>query len=46
MPQVGFEPSTPVLDRSKIVHALERAATVIGIYTVYYILIPVASSEG
>jgi hypothetical protein len=31
MPQVRFEPMIPVFERSKTVHALDRAATVIGI---------------
>jgi hypothetical protein len=30
MPQVGFEPTAPVLERAKMVHVLDRAATVIG----------------
>jgi hypothetical protein len=30
MPRVGFETTIPEPDRAKIVHALERAATVIG----------------
>jgi hypothetical protein len=30
MPRVEFEPMIPVLERTKIVHALDRAATVIG----------------
>jgi hypothetical protein len=30
MPQMGFEPTIPVFKRWKIVHALDRAATVIG----------------
>jgi hypothetical protein len=30
MPQVGFEPTIPVFERVKTVHALEGAATVIG----------------
>jgi hypothetical protein len=30
MPRVGFEPMTPVFEREKTVHALDRAATVIG----------------
>jgi hypothetical protein len=30
MPQVGFEPMSPVFEREKTVHALDRAATVIG----------------
>jgi hypothetical protein len=29
MPQVGVEPTTPVFERAKTVHALDRAATVI-----------------
>jgi hypothetical protein len=31
MPRVGFEPTIPVFERAKTVHALGRAATVIGI---------------
>jgi hypothetical protein len=30
MLRVGFEPPTPVFERAKAVHALDRAATVIG----------------
>jgi hypothetical protein len=30
MPQVGFEPTIPMFERAKIVHALNRAVTVIG----------------
>jgi hypothetical protein len=30
IPRVGFEPTTPVFDRAKTVHASDRAATVIG----------------
>jgi hypothetical protein len=30
MLQVGFEPTIPVFERAKTIHALERAATVIG----------------
>jgi hypothetical protein len=30
MPRVEFEPNTPVYKRAKTVHALHRAATVIG----------------
>jgi hypothetical protein len=30
MPQVGFESTIPVFDRAKKIHALDRAATVIG----------------
>jgi hypothetical protein len=30
MPQVGFEPTIPVFERGKAVHALDGAATVIG----------------
>jgi hypothetical protein len=30
MPRVGFEPTIPVLEQAKTVHALDRAATVIG----------------
>jgi hypothetical protein len=30
MPRVGFEPTIPVFERAKNVHAVDRAATVIG----------------
>jgi hypothetical protein len=30
MPQVAFEPTIPVFERAKTIHALDRAATVIG----------------
>jgi hypothetical protein len=30
MPREGFKPTTPVFERAKTVHALERAATVMG----------------
>jgi hypothetical protein len=30
MPQVGFEPTIPVFERAKTVHALDLVATVIG----------------
>jgi hypothetical protein len=33
MPQIGFELTVPVFERPKIVHALGRAATVIGLTT-------------
>jgi hypothetical protein len=32
MPREGFEPMTPVFEQAKTVHALDRAATVIGGY--------------
>jgi hypothetical protein len=32
MPRVGFEPMIPVFERAKTVHALDRTATVIGLY--------------
>jgi hypothetical protein len=31
MPRAGFECTTPAFERTKIVHALDRTATVIGI---------------
>jgi hypothetical protein len=31
MSQTGFEPTIRVFERAKAVHALERAATVIGV---------------
>jgi hypothetical protein len=33
MPEVGFEPTIPVFERAKTVHALDSTATVIGITT-------------
>jgi hypothetical protein len=30
MPWVGFDPTIPVFERTKTIHALDRAATVIG----------------
>ena len=38
MDQVGFAPTIPVLERLKMVHALDRAATVIGYYVSIYSL--------
>jgi hypothetical protein len=32
MPRMGYEPTTPVFERAKTVHALDRAATAIGHY--------------
>jgi hypothetical protein len=41
MSAVGFESRTPVFERAKTVHALDRAATVIGQYLIiklkYYV---------
>jgi hypothetical protein len=37
MPPVGFEPTVSVLERAKTLHALDRAATVIGKLTNYNI---------
>jgi hypothetical protein len=34
MPRMGFEPTIPVFERPKTVHALDRAATVIGAWTI------------
>jgi hypothetical protein len=33
MPRVGFEPTNPVFERAKAVHALDRAATLLGKFT-------------
>jgi hypothetical protein len=35
MPRVGFEPTIPVFERTKIVHALDGAATEIDIILLY-----------
>jgi hypothetical protein len=32
MPQVGFETTIPIFERAKTVHALDRAANLIGEY--------------
>jgi hypothetical protein len=40
--RMGFEPTTPVLNRAKTVHALDRAATV----TIYVIRHQVEISDG
>jgi hypothetical protein len=34
MPQVEFEPTTPAFEQAKTLHALNRAATVIGHFSV------------
>jgi hypothetical protein len=34
MPRVGFEPKIPAFERAKTVHALDCAATVIGLWNV------------
>jgi hypothetical protein len=36
MPRVGFEPTIPVFERAKTVHALDRAVTVIGLFVSQY----------
>jgi hypothetical protein len=36
MPSVGFEPTTPVFERANAFHALDRAATVVGILGIEY----------
>jgi hypothetical protein len=33
MPQLGFEPTIPVFELAKKVHALDRVATVIGVFS-------------
>jgi hypothetical protein len=37
MPRVGFEPTIPVFERAKTVHALDRAVTVIAMYLYMYV---------
>jgi hypothetical protein len=41
MPRVGFEPTIPVFKRAKTVHALDRAATVIGLTNSLVVIINV-----
>jgi hypothetical protein len=36
MPQVGFKPMIPIFERAKTVHALDRVATVIGSWELYF----------
>jgi hypothetical protein len=38
MPSVGLEPTIPAFERAKTVHALDRAATVIGMTAKYRLL--------
>jgi hypothetical protein len=37
---MGFQPTTPVFERAKMVHALDHAATVVGFLMEYEILLP------
>jgi hypothetical protein len=37
MPRLGFEPTTPVFERVKTVHSLDRAPTLIGYCNIYCI---------
>jgi hypothetical protein len=48
MLRVGFEPMTPVFVRTKTVHALDRAATVIDKlnYSIQYLGFPWLTSNG
>jgi hypothetical protein len=39
MPEVGFKSTIPVFERAKMVHALDRAANVIGTFTCSRIII-------
>jgi hypothetical protein len=32
---MGFEPTIPAFERAKTLHALDRAATVVGFFTIY-----------
>jgi hypothetical protein len=43
MPRVRFEPTIPGFERAKIVHALDRAATVIGCFFFVMLLIYVTT---
>jgi cobalamin biosynthesis protein CobD/CbiB len=43
MPQVGFEPTISVFERKKTVHALDRAATVIGTSAILLVVIPLVT---
>jgi hypothetical protein len=39
MPQVGFEPTIPVIEREKIVHVLDSRAIVIGVHDLISLII-------
>jgi hypothetical protein len=39
MPRIGFEPTIPVFEWAKTVHAVDREATVIGFFVIKYFLI-------
>jgi hypothetical protein len=41
MPPLGFEPTIPVFERRKTVHALDSAATVIG----FFLLVTMRSAK-
>jgi hypothetical protein len=41
MPQIGFEPTTSTIERTKTVHALDSSATVIGIHLYYAVTFPI-----
>jgi hypothetical protein len=43
MPWVGFEPTIPVFERAKTVHASDRAATVIGSHSTEFRERPVSN---
>jgi hypothetical protein len=45
MPQVGFELTIPVFERSKTVHTLDRAATVIGTLLFHTLQNPVKTTK-
>jgi hypothetical protein len=38
MPRVGLEPTIPAFERTKTVHALDRAATVIAASVINFVL--------
>jgi hypothetical protein len=38
MPQVRFKPKIPAFERAKMVHALDRVATVIGVVDSYELI--------
>jgi hypothetical protein len=40
MPRVGLEPTIPAFERAKTVHALDRAATVVGDFCLLYTFYP------
>jgi hypothetical protein len=46
MPELGFEPTITASELPRTVHALERSATVTGLYELYYAIIKKRRTRG